>query len=628
MVPRGLLATTLTATCLVTPCVADARRTPSHAQPRAFASCAGLVDYARRHFAVTDGVAAPAVRPLVPPGPTGIGVSQDGSMPPAVVPAQSTAGSAPSFSTTNAQEPGVDEPDLVKTDGSTIFAVSGTTLHAVAVDAGTPRLAGSLPLPSPSGAQLLLRGSRLIVISAESTGVPVPAGVPSVAPSIAVGGGGRTLITEIDVHDPAAMRITRTMAVDGTYVDARQNGATARVVISSSPRAVADASVRGAPAGWVPRRRFRSRLTTRRYVRPVAACSAIDRPAQFSGLGMLTILTINLDHGLYQADADALMGDAQVVYGSPRSLYVATQRWVDPSTPVDRLPSTQTTAIQRFDASDPDRTTLVASGEVPGYLLNQFSLSEDQGRLRVATTSRPIWWNGVQAPPASQSSVTVLADQDGALTPVGSVSGLGAGQQIYSVRFLADKAYVVTFRRIDPLYVVDLSTPTRPKVAGELELEGYSSYLHPVGDGLLLGIGTDVNASSNQALGTQIELFDVGDPGAPRLVRKVGLGRGSSSQVQYDHHALLFWAPTGLAVLPIQDPGSSPAFAGAIGYRVDRSGIAEVGRVAHDAVNGFVPAVARSLVIGDRLFTLSSAGVMASGLDDLGRKAFVAFAQP
>jgi hypothetical protein len=344
---------------------------------------------------------------------------------------------------------------------------------------------------------------------------------------------------------------------------------------------------------------------------------------------MLTILTINLDHGLYQADADALMGDAQVVYGSPRSLYVATQRWVDPSTPVDRLPSTQTTAIQRFDASDPDRTTLVAGGEVPGYLLNQFSLSEDQGRLRVATTSRPIWWNGVQAPPASQSSVTVLADQDGALTPIGSVSGLGAGQQIYSVRFLGDKAYVVTFRRIDPLYVVDLSTPTRPKVAGELELEGYSSYLHPVGDGLLLGVGQDATEQGSQ-LGTQLSLFDVSDLAHPSRLSQRRVGSSSSSDVEYDHHAFLYWAPEKLAVLPVSiyHDGSDP-FSGAIGFRVGRSRIDEVGRVEHtDAGASYSPGIRRSVVVGDRLFTISDLGAKSSTLSSLADEAWVAFPVP
>ena len=207
------------------------------------------------------------------------------------------------------------------------------------------------------------------------------------------------------------------------------------------------------------------------------------------------------------------------------------------------------------------------------------------------------------------------------LVPVGKVSGLGTNQKLYSVRFVGDTAYVVTFRLIDPLYVVDLSEPTAPKVAGQLELEGFSSYLQPVGKGLLLGIGTAVG--NGRPNGVQIELFNVSDPTAPKLLQQVALGFGSSA-AQYDAHALLFWPATKLAVLPVQTYGS-PVFVGAIGYRLDAAGIAEVGRIVHDPVSGWLPAVQRSLVIGDRVFTLSRSGVMASSLDALAPQAFAAF---
>jgi hypothetical protein len=380
---------------------------------------------------------------------------------------------------------------------------------------------------------------------------------------------------------------------------------------------------------------------------------------------MLSILTIDLDRGLYATDGDTLVADAQVVYGSSGSLYVATQRWINPLTPASDVPSSLETVIDQFDATNPEHTTLLASGRVPGYLLNQFSLSEYGGYLRVASTSRPIWWDAAQ-PPASQSYVTVLAKHGSALETVGQVSGLGAGQQIYSVRFIADAGYVVTFKRVDPLYTIDLSSPTSPRVAGQLELEGYSAYLHPIAAGLLLGIGQAVG-QQNEPAGTQLELLDVSNPAAPRLLARATLGGGSSSQVQYDHHAFLFWPPTALAVLPVsiypvgpvavppvapspptggsssvppppaeavREPATEPArepagaFVGAIGFRVDRSGITELGRIAHDPVDVSSPQIDRSLVIGQQLFTLSSEGVMASSLATLAREAFVTFPAP
>ena len=667
-----------------------------HVRPRAFGSCAGLIRYARTHFAVTHGVPDPTLRPVVEPpvgGPT-VQSSPTGAQAPATAaPNSPTATGTPSYSTTNVQEVGVDEPDLVKTDGSTIFTVSQGKLFAVGTGAAGPALEGTLDLgPTGYNAQLLLRGSRLIVILGGSPVVPLALGGPAVpaqagAPRAAVaprppvdppvppGGSNiafpyyypsKTTVEEVDVGNPAAMHVTRTMSVDGTFVDARQNGSTARLVIASAPPAIENPKLLAQASGWVPRRQFHSMLTGRRYTRPAASCAAIARPAQFSGLGMLTILTLNLDRGLWTAGSDALMADAQVVYGSTKSLYVATQKWIPPQTAPDRVP-TDTTVIDRFDATDPNQTTLVASGEVPGYLLNQFSLSEYNGYLRVASTSRPIWWASTAPQPQSQSYVTVLATQGGVLAPVGQVAGLGVGQQIYSVRFVDNAGYVVTFRRIDPLYTLDLSTPTAPKVAGQLELEGYSSYLHPLGNGLLLGVGQSVGA--NEPSGAQLELFDVSIPATPKLLARAALGSGSSTGVASDHHAFLFWPPTKLAVLPLQiyspppcsypptappqpgAPGSSPgsppssgtaapnaqpcpssspgqSFTGAIGYSIDRSGIAEVGRVTHDATNGYSPPIVRSVVIGDRLFTISAAGVMSSRLDTLARQAFAAFPQP
>ncbi len=660
-------------------------------RPHAFASCARLVGYERTHFAVNHGVPETSPRPLSEPSIAA--PSRSGSASPqAAAPVENagTTAGGTTFSTTNNQEPGVEEPDIVKTDGSTIFTVEQGTLYAVLAAGPAPRLAGSLPLGSIGyGAQLLLRDSRLLVISGSQAppigvGVAVPAlpaaaggrssalsgvapaalapstspvaSIPSIAPSPYYYPA-TTTITEVDVHDPGAMKVARTMTVEGTFVDARQNGATARLVFSSAPRAIATPALRAHASGWVPARRFNSFITGHRYTRLLAACSAVRRPAQFSGVGMLSILTIDLDRGLYATDSTALMADAQVVYGSASSLYVATQRWINPLTPATNVPSSPETVIDQFDATNPEHTTLVASGEVPGYLLNQFSLSEYHGYLRVASTSRPIWWNATQPPP-SQSYVTVLANHGGALTAVGQVSGLGAGEQIYSVRFIGDAGYVVTFRRVDPLYTIDLSSPTSPRVAGQLELEGYSAYLHPVAEGLLLGIGQEVGPE-NEPSGAQLELFDVSNPAAPRLQARATLGSGSSSLVQYDHHAFLFWPPTALAVLPVSIYSTTPVsvpptptptppplpavgssggqastveptggFVGAIGLRVDRSGITEVGRIAHDPVNGASPQIARSLVIGQQLFTVSSEGVMASSLATLARQAFVTFPSP
>lgn len=631
-------------------------------RPSAFASCAALVGYAQSHFAVTHGlpeqplesvggtastVQTPTVLPVA--GATATGSAAASAPEAATGSGGSTSSTTPAYSTTNDQEPGVDEPDIVKTNGSTIFTVSGSTLYAVSVANGTPTLVGSLSLGDDADdAQLLLNGSTLLVIAGEA-----PSAVPLPSPALGAGParaaiiaspyylGGETVLSQVDVSDPAAMSITQTMTVAGSFVDARQNGSTVRLVVSSSPQGIFQPALRATAAGWVPSMTIRQGAGGAVASRPVASCDDILRPAIFSGLGMLTILTVNLDAGLGSASAQSLMADAQVVYGSQSSLYIATQPWVDPLLPYARLPGSQATVIDRFDLTDPDATTYLASGVVPGYLLNQFSMSEYDGYLRVASTSRPLWWDGAFEPAPSQSSVTVLETEGTALVPVGQVSGLGEGEQITSVRFVGDTGYVSTFRQVDPFYTIDLANPADPTVTGELYLEGDSSYLQPLTPGLLLGIGEAIDPTTNEPTGTLLELFNVSNPAQPTLVASDSLGAGSSSQAQYDHHALLYWPATDLAVLPVQVDGSTvvgsapgtpePAlssFTGAIGFHLDATGISEIGQIVQDEVDGATPVIERALVIGDQLYTVSAQGVMASSLDSLARQAFVAFPTP
>jgi hypothetical protein len=631
---------------------AAAFKAPSAAQVRLhrFSSCPALVSYAQAHLKVTHGYPEPPILALA--GTTASGTTKIVGAAPQASAAATSGGTAttssPSYSTTNNQEAGVDEPDIAKTDGSTIFALAQGKLQAIAAGGANPQLLDTLDLGSGGGygAQLLLRGNRVIVISGQTRipiGIgPIEAGAPaSIRSSPYFVGNSTTTLTEVDVSDPSNLKITQTMSVDGRFVDARQAGSSARIVISSAPSAILQPQLAGASSGWVPTWKFRDVRTGRAFTRPVSGCATIRRPVDFSGLGMLSIVTVNFDKGLGAAHSDSLMADAQIVYGSTSNLYVATQKWVSPALSVGQLPTSQTTVIDQFDVTSPDTTTFIASGEVPGYLLNQFSLSEYNGYLRVASTSRPIWWGGgalpVQ-PPQSQSFVTVLQSKSGVLAPVGQVSGLGQGEQIYSVRFVDDTGYVVTFRQVDPLYTIDLSTPSAPKVVGQLELEGYSAYLHPVGDGLLLGVGVDVSSDTNEPSGAQVELFDVSDPANPKLLGKSSLGAGSSTQATYDHHAFLYWGPTGLAVLPMQQyggvsqitPGAPIAvgqsFNGAVAFHVSRSGgIGALTQFAQDAVNGATPSIERAIVIGQTLYTLSESGIMASSLSTLARQAFVSF---
>jgi hypothetical protein len=261
-------------------------------------------------------------------------------------------------------------------------------------------------------------------------------------------------------------------------------------------------------------------------------------------------------------------------------------------------------------------------------------MSEQDGLLRVASTEAPLWWRSIEDR-KSESFVTVLKQDGATLAQVGRVGELGKGERIYAVRFLGDVAYVVTFRQVDPLYTVGLSDPAHPEVLGSLDLLGYSAYLHPVGDGLLLGVGQAAN-EQGRTQGTQVSLFDVSDPRNPSRLSNQLVGGGSSSTVEFDPHAFLWWDPSKLAVLPVQiysydeQKGTSDQFAGAIGFHATKAGgVTEAGRASHPRDQyGYSAAISRSLVIGDRLFTVSTAGVLASDLGSFADRGFAAFPAP
>jgi Beta propeller domain len=600
---------------------AAAGKSPSPSRFVSFAGCPSFGAYMQARAVPLVGRYAPV---------TGIAA---GAQPGAVTGSKDAAAA---YSGTNVQEEGVDEPDTVKTDGRTLYVASAGRISAIDVRSGKPSLLGTLKLAAGVDYELLLHGDRLLALSRQVVPLPGPtAGIAPILPRPLA-----SSLTEIDVSHPAHPRVVRTMQLDGEYLTARLVGSVVRIVSASAPLTMLPlvpavggdaaktaarnrATVRSvAPTRWLPRYTVRDAnggVVHRGYL---VQCRAVLRPRVFSGLGLTTVVTVDLDRGLQPVDSDALAADARAVYESPSHLYVATS---EPARVGPRGPVTPDgTWLHEFDVSSPTETRYRASGHVPGVLLDQWSLSESDGILRVASTVLPVSTGGAQT--ESDTSVTTLAERNGALVPLGRVGGLGKGERVYAVRFVGDVGYVVTFRQIDPLYTVDLSDPRRPAVRGALELRGYSAYLHPVGNGLLLGIGQDATRGG-ATVGTLASLFDVTDPARPRRLDSFTLS-GSRSQAEYDHHAFLWWAPTQLAVIPVETYADRP-FVGALALTVRRSGITELGQVVHPGRPGLVPdgspgtPISRSLVVGDTLYTVSAAGVKGSSLATLADRGFV-----
>ncbi len=593
----------------------------------AFRSCGDLLGYAKAHAA-----------PFVTAYGFGrsVGVAGGPKVPPGAVTAPAV-GSTPQqgvdYSGTNVQEAGVDEPDLVKTNGATLFAVENNQLEAVAVGGAAPKLLDTLKLDSGWSHELLLSGGHLLVLSRGGYWIqPLPA-QPALMPTPRASG---STLTEVDVSDPAALKVVQTLTLDGAYLDARMIGSTVRVVSSSpmpielpyvtplgataSALAAAQATNRAVVASsrlsaWLPAYRLGKQPR-----RSLVSCRDVRRPPIFSGLGMLTVTTLDLAKGLAPVDSTAVMTDGRIVYASPTGLYVATEQWSARPLPVapTKPPGGVMTQIHAFDISDPTRTAYLGSGAVPGYLLSQWSLSEFQGVLRVVSTDTPAWWG---TGPASQSYLTTLRPQNKGLVQVGQVGGLGRGDRVYAVRMIGDTGYIVTFKQVDPLYTVDLHDPAHPQVVGKLDLPGYSSYLHPISGNLLLGIGQNVDPKTNEPTGTQVSLFDVSDPARPARLSHAMLGQGWS-QAESAHHAFLYWPATGLVVVPFGQQ--------AVAMHVSRTaGITELGRIVHaQARQSQLPQIDRSVVVRNTLLTVSSAGVASNGLAKLVSLGWAAFPLP
>ena len=404
----------------------------------------------------------------------------------------------------------------------------------------------------------------------------------------------------------------------------------------------------------------------------LTACTGIYHPTVAYGPSMVTIISIDLNAPTASQPNATIVGNGDMVYGSAGALYVASDlfngwygMWPDAQE------DWQVTVIHKFDiASTPNEAVYVASGKVPGHVLNQFSMGEHDGNLRVATTKDV--WSGTDS---SESQVAVLGPT---LETLGTVGGLGKGERIYSARFIGDKGYVVTFRQTDPLYTLDLSNPAAPAVKGELKIPGFSTYIHPMDDGHLLTIGRDTldNGEWVQQNGVQLTIFDVTDLANPTQAHKTVIGTGgTNSEALYDHKAFNYFPSKGILAIPLQDwdsgvsqgsggaqgePGFAPdpggseedpadnppspseeptdppdaisswaPFAGAAVYEVSTAtGFVERGLIDHSSFmteSYSYEQVDRTVIIGDAIYTLGHLGMKVCNLSDLKELASIDF---
>jgi inhibitor of cysteine peptidase len=521
------------------------------------------------------------------------------------------------YSRTNIQVEGVDEADIIKTDGEYIYLATDNRL--VIARAYPPEKARILYKTELEGNinGLFVNGDRLVVLESNWLAYAYRLGS-----SLSYGNGDKTSVRVYDVTNREEPVLERELSIDGYYVSSRMIGDYVYLIAGGSAW-IGDDNVS------LPR------IYGNNGAVEIQPAEIWHSETPDNGYGFTTIMSVNMVND----DEDPvhetlLLGSASTIYVSPSNIYVTFPDWSSGS---------GKTSIHRIHI-DEGQIEYHATGEIPGSLLNQFSMDEQGEYFRVATTA----WNASTFE-AQQSNNVYILDQK--LDIYGRLENLAPGEQIHSARFMGSRCYLVTFKKVDPLFVIDLTDPARPKVLGELKITGYSDYLHPYDENHVIGIGKEAAAAEEGDFawyqGVKISLFDVSDVANPKEIAKYEIGdRGTDSPVLNDHKAFLFDRSKNLLVLPVSvaeiDPSQYPSgvpswgygevvWQGAYVFDISLTGGLELrGRISHCAEMG-IPVhgssaiwssnsgydscwIERSLYIGNVLYTISDQQI---GMNDL-----------
>ena len=467
---------------------------------------------------------------------------------------------------TNTQEAGVDEPDVAKTDGRIVVRlVENKRLVVTDVTGESAREIADLVLPSDGYAtglllvddHVLLTGDRGVDLMLEDDGTD--RSVPTAG----------TELYDVDVSDPANPRLDSRTSWSGRQLSLRQYDDTVRLVTSNGlPQLPFVEPGSGSDSGFgemseneaAERNREIVRKSTVQDWAPGLDCSDVYHPRTWSGSETVSVATFR--PGAVDAATEvAVTGAGNEVYSSADRLYVTATDWGDqvfmdrPTTSAETIPDSvramppTRTHLHAF-ALEGDSTRYLASGDINGSIKDRWSLDENDGHLRVAVS-----WPGRDGQ-TGENGVVVLDERDGRLETVGELRGLGVEEEIKSVRWFDDLAVVVTFRQTDPLYTIDLTDPTRPRRLGELKIPGFSSYLHPIGDDRLLGLGTDADLGG-RTMGAQAAVFDISDRSRARQVGRVTFGE-SLLGASEDPHAFTWLPGADAAITTLQSSGVDP----------------------------------------------------------------------
>jgi len=554
------------------------------------------------------------------------------------------------YSKTNIQVEGVDEADIVKTDGVYIYQVNRERVVVTrAQPAADMAVVSTLDFTGKdfSPLEMYVDEKYLVVIGTTHSQVYEPMYKDESQKRIGIMPPYyRNTVKAIiyNIEDKSGIKQLRELELNGSYISSRK--------IGSSFYLVANQHLYYSPGSEIenPRPLYRDTAVKDSFIE-------IDYPnikcfPDFIQPGYLLVAGINLDQPDQEASVSSYLGSGDNIYASTANLYVAVTGYRQfKEADQELLPapySSNVTRIYRFTLSE-GRVSYAAKGEAPGHILNQFSMDEHLGNFRIATTQGDIWRTDQYT---SRNNVFIMDEN---LNITGRLENIAPGEKIYSARFIGDRGYLVTFKTVDPFFVLDLKDPGNPAILGALKIPGYSDYLHPYDENHVIGFGKDTvelsggntfSADESMAFytGMKMALFDVTDVNNPVEMFRETIGdRGTDSELLHNHKALLFDKDKNLLAFPVRvmvvdesqaaPDGAIPqygtfAFQGAYVYNLDLThGFSLKGKITHLSAEDYLKAgnywydsdknVARILYINDDLYTLSNSYIVANRLDDL-----------
>lgn len=534
----------------------------------------------------------------------------------------SGGGAASTYSATNVQVEGVDEADIIKNDGEFIYLVKGNTVRI---------LKAYPPVELKEVTKLQFSDSEFTPVEMYVTAEKL----------VVIGMASRVKIYIFSMSADRQLTEDRNLEFDGWHLSSRRIGNNVYLVVNYEPLLKQ------------PLPRFYDALSKKES--DAVSCNQVRFLPEFDNSTMTTVVAIDISNPQTEPKREVIMGAGNEIYASLNNLYVAAMRYTPPemdrfdiwAPPFDNLK----TVIFQFKLSD-GSVVFKSRGEVKGKVHNQFSMDEYEDAFRLTTTSGEVWAGN------SKNNLFIL-DKNNLENVLGRIENIAPGETIYSTRFMGKRAYMVTFKKVDPFFVIDVEDPKNPKILGALKIPGFSDYMHPFDENHIIGFGkeaVDMELQPVPAAGTsakimmpanfawyqgmKIALFDVTDVSNPKEMFKEVIGdRGTGSELLHNHKALLFDKSDGLFAFPVtvaeikektgeQSQYGETVFQGAYVYKLDlTNGFQLKGKVTHfDAAPSEAndetwyneeKTITRIVSIGEYLYTISLGKIKALKREDV-----------